>query len=102
LFTVTVESMVSNRTGEPLVSFYWPKDRDAFQASPAEARAFAARILECVEAAIGDAFLMRFGVEKLGIEEGAAAAVVSEFRKWRQAEGVDGPGWRTEEVEGDP
>ena len=56
------------------MSFYWPQDRDSFQATPAEARAFAARVLECVETAIGDAFLMRFSVEKLGIEEAAAAA----------------------------
>jgi len=75
VFTVTVESMVSNRTREPLVSFYWPKDREAFQATPAEARAFAARVLECAEAAIGDSFLMRFGLETLGLEEAAAAAV---------------------------
>ena len=99
--TLRITSMVSHRTGEPRVSIYWPKDREAFQLSPLEARQLALSILAAAECAIGDAFMFAYMKDMVHLDVSRAATMLNDFRRWRDKVGVDGPGWGTEEVEGE-
>lgn len=58
---INVTSIVSNTTGEPKVNITWGDM--AGQLTVAEARAHAAIIYECAEAAEGDAFVFNFLME---------------------------------------
>ncbi len=52
----------------------------------AEARRVATLLFEAADAADGDAFLMSFAREKIGVEESSAAGLMVEFREWRKAQ----------------
>ena len=83
---IIVQSMVSHRTREPLVSIYWPKDKEAAQMEPDAARQFALNILQCAEAAEQDAFMMNFGTKHVGLPDDKAAMLINELRKFREQE----------------
>lgn len=80
---ITVQSMVSHRTRKPMVSIYWPKDVEAAQLTPDEARAFALSILVSAEAAEQDAFMMAFASKKIGLQDAEAAQFLNGYREWR-------------------
>ena len=80
---IVVQSMVSHRTKEPKISIYWPKDVDASQMTPEEARAFARTIFECAEAAQQDAWLFDWATTKIGTDERGAGMLINELREWR-------------------
>lgn len=87
---IWVQSMVSHRTRQPMVSIYWPKDVEAAQMTPAEAREFALSILRSAEAAEQDSFMFEWVQKVVGADEAAAAGLLQEYRKYRgQAEGPD-------------
>lgn len=60
-------------------------DRKPIQLSPDEAREVAQRLMEAAESAEQDAFLVEWGAESFGGDRRAAAALLLEFRKWRDA-----------------
>jgi hypothetical protein len=79
---ILVESTVSHRTLEPLVTLRWGLMRG--QLSPDEARAHALLILEAAEAAQSDAFLVHFLKTKIGVQEiEKIAMVLSDMRAYR-------------------
>jgi hypothetical protein len=56
------------------------------QMSPSDARALALNLLECAEAAEGDAFLVTFLRKKVLANDKAIASILQDFRKWREQE----------------
>ena len=88
---ITVQSMVSMRTREPMVSIYWPKDVDAAQLTPDKAREFALSVLQAAEAAEQDEFMFTFATKRIGVDEASAAGLINEYRLHRgQERGPDG------------
>lgn len=47
--------------------------------------------LETAEAAEQDAFMRDFVMKRVGGNEAAAAGLIQDFRKWREARGKKGP-----------
>jgi hypothetical protein len=81
--SIWVETIVSHRTGEPIVQIAWYDHIGQF--APADARQLAMQLLEASAVAETDAFLCRFLKEKIGIEEAADyAAILQEFRAFRE------------------
>lgn len=80
--TVYVESIVSRRTMEPKVNVMFP-ERPPISFSPEEARQLAVNIFRAAESAESDAFLMSFARGN-GMDLKEGAALVNEFRKWRE------------------
>src|SRR5437773_7909783 len=62
-----VESLVSGRDKQPYVSVQFREE--AVQMTIAQARHHAILVIECIEAAISDAFLVEFMRGKVGIDE---------------------------------
>lgn len=60
-------------------------DRKPIQLSPDEAREVAQGLIEAAESAEQDAFLIEWGAESFQGDRRAAAALLLEFRKWREA-----------------
>ena len=83
LNTIWVESLVSHRTGEPLVNVRWGQENG--QLSRDEAIQLAHQLIEAAEAAVSDAFLMQFLMQKVGAEPQAAVSILSEFRQFRDS-----------------
>lgn len=81
--TIRVESMVAFRDKQPYVKLRWG-DLTA-QLTPNEARAHAMIILEAADAAVNDAFLIYFFEQKLHQESATAAAILSEYRAYRES-----------------
>jgi hypothetical protein len=54
------------------------------QMSPEAARDIAFVLLRAAEAAYGDAFLVEFAHEAVGMEVGEAAVLLNQFREWRE------------------
>ena len=77
-----LQSLVSARTGEPLVNLRW--SYGVAQLSRAQARELAANLLSAAEAALSDACLSRFLVERVGLQEtrhiGQLLVELREFR----------------------
>jgi len=80
---VTVTSGYGANTKRPFVAVQIG-DRKPMQWSPDEARRVAALLLECADAAEGDAFLVSFALEKLGTDMQRAGMLLHEFRQWRE------------------
>lgn len=80
---ILVTSLVGYKTGEPLVELAWGDQKG--QLSSAEARAHAYRILQAADAAESDLFIWRFMTDTIGVSTDAAARVITEFRKFRDA-----------------
>lgn len=54
------------------------------QMSPDNARELAINLLQCAEAAEGDAFLMTFMREQVKVSDEQAVQILIEFRQWRE------------------
>ncbi len=81
--SVWVESLVSHRTGEPLVQIAWYDHTG--QLDVASARQLAFQLLEAADAAISDAFLVKFLRER-DLPDEAAGVLLNEFRQYRIAQ----------------
>jgi hypothetical protein len=81
---IEIGSLVSARTGDPLVELkVLPNGRA--QISPAQAREFAVQLYEAAEAAQTDAFLMEFFTrDEGGPTRVQTYALVAAFREWRE------------------
>jgi hypothetical protein len=83
----SVGSIVSGRDFEPYVqvSITMPDGRQSrVQFTPEQARTQAQFILQAAEAAESDHFVMQFAIEQLGSMPNAAAALLDEFRNYRE------------------
>lgn len=80
---IEIGSMVAFRNRQPYVTLKWGSESGQF--TPAEARGHAAEILEASQAAVADAFLWAFLVEKIGADDATAAAAMEAFRGYRKA-----------------
>jgi hypothetical protein len=78
---IMVSSMVSSRTREPMVMLRW--FTFVAQIGPEQACDLAFTLLDAVEAAKSDAFLMQF-MSKVSGDSEAGLQLVAEFRKFRQ------------------
>lgn len=94
--SIWVETIVSHRTGEPIVQIDWYDHTG--QLSPADARQLAMQLLDAAAVAETDAFLCRFCKEKIGMDAPEEyGKILAEFRKYREeadGEGVTGLGER--------
>jgi hypothetical protein len=81
--TIWIESLVSLRTGAPLVKLHYGSVEA--QLSAAEAIAHAIRIVEVAGGAHADAFLAGFLRDKVGFDPGSLGAMLTEFRTYREA-----------------
>lgn len=74
---------------EPMIHFVWGAEQGEISITEARAHAFA--VLETCEAAIADAFFFEFAakVDPQNPEQ-AGAALMTEFRNWRQERGFGG------------
>ena len=81
--SISVESMVSARRGEPLVKIEWGKESGTL--TPSEARLHAFGILEAAASAEIDAVVLKWAQQKLGMDLGQAAYLRRLFRDKREA-----------------
>ena len=70
-------------TRQPYVEIESPELKT--QMSPQDARQLAMNILSASEAALSDAFLVTFILEKIEGELHEAAGLLNEFREWRES-----------------
>jgi hypothetical protein len=82
----TVTSGYGFNTRQPYVEIQ--QDNFKVQMSPTDARALALSLLASAEAALGDAFLVEFGTQSIGLELNEAAGLLAQFREWRQGKDV--------------
>jgi hypothetical protein len=75
------ESVFGALTGQPLVKLSFAGRSTTVSSD--DARAIAKDIIDTAHAADGDAFLMDFLREKLGLDTQRAVAMLREFRDWR-------------------
>lgn len=80
---IGVQSMVTLSAKAPAVSLTMA-GAEPLALSPAEARQIAGWLLEAASHAESDAFLCAWAVEKIGASDVAVAALVSDFRTWRE------------------
>lgn len=88
---ITSASGYGANTRQPFVDLLID-DRKPIQLSPEEARSIARDLIEAAEAAEQDGFLVEWGAESFGGDQRAAAALLLEFRKWREARREKGAG----------
>jgi hypothetical protein len=82
--SILVSSIVSAETGEPFVVLRW--FTHYAQVTAGQARSLAFNLLEAVEAARSDAFLVRFAVERGGMPSENSGRLLSDFREFREEE----------------
>lgn len=70
------------RTHKPFVDMSY-NGRKVAQMYPESAIALAHNLLACAEAALGDAFLIEFMNERVGLELGQVYGLLLEYRDWR-------------------
>lgn len=80
--TISVESLVSGKSGLPLVKMTWGEN--GCQMTPEEARRHAYGILDAANAAESDSLIYRFLVTKVGLKQEQAIAVFRDFRQLRE------------------
>ncbi len=80
---VNVSSGYGANTKRPFVAVQIG-DRKPYQWSPDEARRIAALLLECADAAEGDAFVVEWFTTKAGLELRQVAALLNDFRLSRE------------------
>ena len=88
---INVSSGFGANTREPFVQIEmeYPKDHP-LQLHPDEARDLAMNLLQAAESADQDAFMIKFVSKDLKAGENAAAGILLEYRKFRDAEGRKG------------
>lgn len=69
-------------TQKPFVTMSY-NGRNIAQMRPEDATNLAHNLLACAEASLGDAFLISFLRDKVGIEMGQIGGLLMEFRQWR-------------------
>ena len=80
--TLRASSGYGANTRQPFVTIHW---KDVVQQlAPEKAREFALSILEAAEAAEQDAFLVEFTQKACDFDEQSAAALLVEYRLWRE------------------
>jgi hypothetical protein len=84
---ISITSLYGARSQEGLVQI--DMGAESAQLSVRDAINHARRILEAANAAATDATLARFLREKLDQPDGAIAAIMGDFRKWRDANEPD-------------
>jgi len=82
--SLTVTSIVSNRTGEGKLDIVWLGQ--LAQLSPADARATAWVLIEAASVAEAEAALIRFLKERVELSAEKAAQMLNEFRGYRDAD----------------
>jgi hypothetical protein len=90
---ISIESIVSLRTGQPLVKITYGSVEA--QLSADEAVDHAERIIEVAAGAHADAFLAWFLKTKIGVNPVGLGAILSDFRKFRE-QGIEAPGLEDE------
>lgn len=80
---ITTASGYGAHTRKPFVSLMIG-DRKPLQISPDEARELAGRLLECADAAEGDAFIVEWFTEQVGLELPQVGALLRDFRASRE------------------
>lgn len=80
---VEVISAYGANTRVPYIELRLP-ERPPLQLEIDEARIVGQMILEACESAEGDAFLVEFLQEQIGVEMPGAANILAEFRQWRE------------------
>jgi hypothetical protein len=80
--TIWIESLVSMRTGQPLVKIHYGSVEA--QLSADEAIAHAGRILEVAAGAHADAFLVSFLKTRVGMDPLSMGAMLKDFRAFRE------------------
>jgi hypothetical protein len=80
--TYTVTTGYGANSKEPYVEVQAPQLR--VQMSPENARDLAMNLLQAAEAAYSDAFLVEFLIDATGASIPEAAALLGEFRAWRE------------------
>ena len=80
--------MVSHRTREARVQFYMEPPKDAWTMSIEEAKHHALAVIEAMNAAVTDAFLVGFLTEELKLGDQEMAVVLRKFRDYRQSHGM--------------
>lgn len=84
LGAVKIVSGYGAYTRQPYVEIRLP-EREPLRLDIDEARIVGQMILEACEAAEGDAFLVEWFTEQIGVELPQAATMLHEFRQWRDA-----------------
>jgi hypothetical protein len=70
------------RTKKPFVTLAY-NGRQIAQMRPEDATNLAHNLLACAEASLGDAFLIEFMRERVGLEDPQIGGLLGEFREWR-------------------
>lgn len=86
---IVCTSGFGHRTRQPYVQMLCQAKDFITQMSPADARNLAMNLLQCAEAADGDAFLMTFAMERAGLDEKRAVQIMFDFREWRRKRDLD-------------
>lgn len=85
---IEARSLVSGRNLEPYIELIMCYDdgseEKVAQWTPGDAYHHAMNVLECVEAANSDAFVLSFFMEKLSLKLEDCGPILLEFRDWRK------------------
>lgn len=84
---IHMESLVSSQTGKAWVKVTWGPM--AGQLTPEEARKHALRMLEVAAGAEIDAIMFEYFTKQVGLEPGAAAKCIGDFRQIREKLGLN-------------
>lgn len=79
---LSISSMVSGRTGEPLICLEWGTMKGTL--TPEQSIEHALHVLEVATGSWADAFLMKFLQQKVGAELSQAVGVLRDFRAFRE------------------
>jgi len=86
--TLHVASMVSHRTREARVQFYLSPPKDAWTMSIEEAKHHALAVIEAMNAAVTDAFLVAWLQDEMKLADPEIGAMLVKFREYRQSHGM--------------
>ena len=78
---ISMTSGVSARDGHPFVDYEWGGEKTQFTAAEARAHAFA--LLTVAEAAVMDAAVIEFFMQRLDLSREKAAQVIYDLRQFR-------------------
>ncbi len=84
---IQVASLISGTTGQPKIILRWFTHYAQLEADAARGLAF--QLLEVIEAAKSDAFILSFMRQKAGLSEEKAVRVLTDFRAFREKEDND-------------
>lgn len=79
---IHLNSVVSSKSGLPFIQIKWGEN--GCQMTPEEAREHAYAILDCANAAETDSIMLRYLMEKVGLDMSNAAVIMQDFRRLRE------------------